>query len=58
MDDPLGSGQEMDKTMRPKAKAENTSMCGVPSRYSLSLGENPSYRLSYLCSTLFSRIDI
>ena len=32
--DPLGSGQEMDKTVRPKAKADNTSVCGVPSRYS------------------------
>ena len=27
MGDPLGSGQEMDKTVRPKAKADNISVC-------------------------------
>ena len=31
--DPLGSRQEVDKTVRPKAKADNTSVCGVPGRY-------------------------
>ena len=33
MGDPLGSGQEMDKTVRPKAKADNISVCGVPGHY-------------------------
>ena len=33
MGDPLGSGQEIDKTVRPKAKADNTSVCGVSGRY-------------------------
>ena len=33
MGDLLESGQEMDKTVRPKAKADNTSVCGVPGRY-------------------------
>ena len=31
--DLLGSGQEMDKTVQPKAKADHTSVCGVPGRY-------------------------
>ena len=33
MGDPLGSGQEMDKTVRSKVKADNASVCGVPGRY-------------------------
>ena len=33
MGDPLGSAQEMDKTVQPKAKANNTSVCRVLGHY-------------------------
>ena len=35
----MGSGQEMDKTVRPKAKADNTLVCEVPGLYTYGVAK-------------------